>query len=119
MPSSQDWGVIKVNKSGGLKYNAQLSKSLKLQTPLYYLGFPGGDGAGNTISPIFSKGIVGHDKINEEGFILSTNANTDGGNSGGPVFVIKDGVYHVIGIHVGVHGNHDTRGLVVPIGNIF
>lgn len=117
LPSAQDWGVIKINKSGGLPYDAALSRSLKLQTELYYLGFPRGEGAGNEISPIFSKGVVGHDKLTSDGLILSSNANTDGGHSGGPVFALKNGKYHVIGIHVGVRGSHDTKGMIVPISN--
>jgi len=115
-----DWAYIKVNKSGGLAYDPSLSKSLKAQTPLNIIGFPNGFGAGKNISPLCSQAIAAQSGLNEDGCIITSNNNTDGGNSGGPVLVCIDGVYKIVGIHVGIYGGRDdTKGRVVPIGNAF
>ncbi|MGM9705017.1 MAG: FHA domain-containing protein [Prevotella sp.] len=118
---SGDWACIKVNNSGNLNYAPGLSKSLKAQTTLNIVGFPNGLGAdGDRISPVCSQAIAAQSGLNSDGCILTSNNNTDGGNSGGPVLVRDGEGYKVVGIHVGIYGGRDdTKGRVVPIGNVF
>lgn len=115
---SQDWAYLNINKSGGLKFDSSLSKNLKAQTTLNIIGFPNGHGAKKSISPLCSNAISAQSGLNDDGNIITSNNNTDGGNSGGPVLVRIDDTYKVIGIHVGIYnGRDDTKGKVVPIGN--
>ena len=103
--------------SGSLQYDTQLSKNLKVGEKLRILGFPLGIGASSkAITPIHSTAEVAKDGLTEDGYILTTATGFEHGNSGGPVFVERDGKMVVVGI-VSAGGGRST-GFVVPISAI-
>ncbi len=129
--SDTDWAWINIGRSGGLPYDNSLSKSMPIKTHLDILGYPMGVGAENlsNVSPIFSESSVAREGLDTDGCILLSNSETDHGNSGGPVFTVKDGKYVVVGILTGanrlgsktdpssVSGDTKMKDRVVPIAN--
>ena len=109
-----DWAKLNTGYSGGLAFDAALSRSLTSRTQLEVLGFPLGMAA-SAGNPIYGNCIVGADGL-QEGVILITARNFEHGNSGGPVFVQKDGRYYVIGIISA--GKGDAIGFIVPISAV-
>lgn len=112
-----DWAYIQTGKKDGLKYESEQSQKLPAKTRLDILGFPrtrGAEDKGN-ISPIYSESTVARDGLDTNGTIMLSNEDTQGGNSGGPVFVNKDGKYSVIGI---LSGSTQGKDRVVPIAQI-
>jgi V8-like Glu-specific endopeptidase len=112
-----DWASIQMNKNGGLNYDSSLSKNLPAKQRLDILGFPRARGAENLkeIKPIYSESTVARDGLDVNGTIMLSNEDTQGGNSGGPVMVYKDGKYNVVGILTGSTAGKDR---VVPISAI-
>lgn len=108
-----DWATYRTSKSG-LPYDATTSENMPIGTTLQILGFPYGRGGENpsAISPILSHAEVARDGLDTDGTIMTSNDDTQSGNSGGPVFMYKDGAYHVIGI---LSGSTAGKGRVVPI----
>ena len=112
-----DWAYIKTSKTGGLAFDKASSVNLPAKTPLDILGFPHGRGAENPNkpSPIYTESTVARSNLDTDGTIMLSNEDTQGGNSGGPVFLLKDGKYYVIGI---LSGATDGKDRVVPIAAI-
>ncbi len=108
-----DWAAFSTSKSG-LPFDAEMSAHLPIGTNLQILGFPYGRGGENpsAVSPISSHAEVARDGLDVNGTIMTSNDDTQSGNSGGPVFMIKDGKYIVIGI---LSGSTLAKGRVVPI----
>lgn len=126
----RDYAWVETNKTGTLVADGNFSKTLPVKTHLDILGFPQGVGAENInkISPIYSESFVAREGLDVDGCILLSNSETDHGNSGGPVFAVKDGNYVVVGILSGANrlgsktDNRNTDGKwkdrVVPISAI-
>ena len=123
-----DWAYLKLDKAGSLSYDADFSMHLPIQTKLTVVGFPANQGEriGGNISPIVTEAITSREGLEDNGTIKTSNNNTDHGNSGGPVYAVKDGKFVVVGIHSGVTYGDDpskgsvvSKGRVVPIGAIF
>ena len=124
----RDFAWIKTNKTGSLVADAAFSKAMPVKTHLDILGFPKGVGAENVnhLSPIYSESTVAREGLDVDGCVLLSNSETDHGNSGGPVFAVKDGRYVVVGILSGANrlGSKSGRGggkwkdRVVPISVI-
>ncbi len=119
-----DWACLKVNKSGGLSFNGSYSKNMPPKTKLTLLGFPAGmDKTQNgKVSPDVSEAITSRQGLEDEGWIRTSNENTDHGNSGGPVFTQYNGKLIVVGLCSGANDGSDNthrKGRIVPIGAIF
>ena len=119
-----DWAYIKLDKAGDLSYDTGLSMHLPIQTKLTVVGFPANQGEtkGGNISPIVTEAITSREGLEDNGTIKTSNDNSDHGNSGGPVYAIKEGKYVVVGILSGVNYGSDMsmrKGRVVPIGALF
>lgn len=95
----------------GLKANRSISTNLQQGTQLYILGYPHGWGQG---APILSTAICSQNGINKElgGTIMVSNDNTEGGNSGGPIFIRNGSEWEVVAI---VSGGNAAKGRFVPI----
>ena len=95
-----DWAVVKTGKRGAIEHNASLSTSLTQGTEVHVLGFPAGLGAGdgqNRIEPIYNKMNVARNGLNSQGCIMVSQGVAHG-NSGGPVFAVKDGKIYAVAI---------------------
>jgi len=119
-----DWACLKVNKSGGLPFDGTFSKNMPPQTKLTILGFPSNmdQTQKGTVSPDVSEAITARQGLEDAGWIRTSNENTDHGNSGGPVFTLRNGKHTVIGLCSGANiGSDNThrKGRIVPIGAIF
>ena len=112
-----DWAYIQTNRKGGLKASNDKSITLGAKTRLDVLGFPNSRGAEDKskITPIYSESTVARDELDVNGTIMLSNEDTQGGNSGGPVFIRNSNEYWVIGILSGATGGKDR---VVPINEI-
>lgn len=110
---TSDWVSIHTEDQG-LPLDSELSTSLPIGTKVHILGFPYGRGGENpnAVSPISSHAEVARDGLDVNGTIMTSNDDTQSGNSGGPVFVIKDGKYTVVGL---LSGSTAGKGRVVPI----
>lgn len=111
--STTDWVSYKTSEAGA-PYDNALSVNMNAGTHLKVLGFPLGRGGENpnAISPIFSSAEVARKGLDVDGTIMTSNTDTQSGNSGGPVFTLKEGVYNVVGI---LSGNTAGKGRIVPI----
>jgi len=117
-----DWAYVKRGKSGELPFDGAFSTNLPVQTKLSVVGFPAGQGAtvGGKVSPIVSQAVTSRQGLENNGTIKTSNDNSDHGNSGGPVFAVKDKKYVVIGILSGANpGQESMKGRVIPIGAAF
>lgn len=110
---TSDWATVNTGKRG-LPYDAALSGQMPIGSTLHILGFPFGRGAEspNAVSPISSRAEVARDGLDVNGTIMTSNDDTQSGNSGGPVFTVKDGQYTVVGV---LSGSTLGKGRVVPI----
>lgn len=111
--ATTDWAYVKVSKSG-MPFDANLSANLNAGTPLKILGFPLGRGGENpsAVSPIYSRAEVARKGLDVNGTIMASNDDTQSGNSGGPVFVVQEGKFTVVGI---LSGSTAGKGRIVPI----
>lgn len=100
MAGSADWAVARIQRQGNIKPNTSLSSSLSQGSEVHVLGFPAGLGAGdgpNRIEPIYNKMNVARNGLNNEGCIMVSQGVAHG-NSGGPVFAVKDGKIYAVAI---------------------
>lgn len=113
-PDDTDWAVIQTNKTKGLPFDNELSVNLPISTKLQLLGFPYGRGGEDMSapSPISSHAEVAREGLDVDNTIMTSNVDSQPGNSGSPVFVKKNNKYIVIGIH---SGKTALKGRVVPI----
>ena len=109
-----DWAYVNTNKTGGLKFNVNLSSNLKQGTMLYILGYPNGWGQGN---PILSTAMCSQSGLSDDlgGTIMASNDNTEGGNSGGPIFIKGEKGWEVVAL---VSGSTAAKGRFVPLSAI-
>ena len=119
-----DWAYVKVNKSGGLPFDATYSKNMPPQTKLTILGFPANmDRTQNgRVAPDVSEAVTSRQGVEDGGWIRASNSCPDHGNSGGPVFALRNGKSTVVGILSGVNFGSDVthwRGRIIPIGAAF
>lgn len=108
-------------KTGSLKADGQLSKSLLPMQKLIVLGFPQGIGVmdGNeNVEPISNELTTSRRGLANNGCILHSRG-TDHGNSGGPIFTIADGKLIVIGIVSRGDYRTSEHNWAVPISNIY
>ncbi len=115
--SSLDWVYYRTGENSGLGFENGLSANLQIGTKLDVLGFPLGRGAEsiNNISPIYSSCSVARQGLDVNGTIMTSNDNTEPGNSGGPVIMNNNGRYVVVGI---LSGSTGEKGRVVPISAV-
>ena len=107
-----DWAYFETGKTGGLVADRKLSTELRQGAKLLILGYPSGRGEGN---PILSEAMTSQNGLDVNGTIMASNDNTEGGNSGGPVFVLTESGPNVVGI---VSGSTYGKGRFVPIAVI-
>lgn len=112
-----DYASASVGSKGALSYDSQLSTNLKAGEKLIILGYPLGLGASSSgVKPSYSSAEVARDGLADGGYILTTSTGFEHGNSGGPVFVERDGKKVVIGIVSAGAGR--STGFVVPIAAV-
>ena len=115
---STDFAYMRTGLSGGLPFDDVKCDQLKVKTELTVLGFPLGEGVNsiNDIKPIYGNATVASEGL-QRGRILTTNTNTEHGNSGGPVFYNDEkGDLVVIGIVSGGRGTN--LGNIIPMSRV-
>ena len=113
-----DFAYIRTGLSGGLAFDDVKCDQLKVKTELTVLGFPLGEGVNsiNDIKPIYGNATVASEGL-QRGRILTTNTNTEHGNSGGPVFYNDEkGDFVVVGIVSGGRGTN--LGNIIPMSRV-
>lgn len=112
-----DYASTSVGSKGTLSYDSQLSTSLKMGEKLIILGYPLGLGVSSKgVKPSYSTAEVARDGLADGGYILTTCTGFEHGNSGGPVFVERNGKKIVIGIVSAGAGR--STGFIVPISAV-
>lgn len=111
--ATTDWVSYKTSGAGA-PFDNTLSANMNAGTHLKVFGFPLGRGGENpsAISPIFSSAEVARKGLDVNGTIMTSNTDTQSGNSGGPVFTLKEGTYNIVGI---LSGSTAGKGRIVPI----
>lgn len=105
---STDWAYAKTDihhnalRPGKIHYDAELSSQLHAGTEVHVLGYPMGigykDGTANSgAEAIYNSMKVARDGLSKDGMIMMSQGVAHG-NSGGPLFVLKDGKLYAIGI---------------------
>ncbi|MFN4298244.1 MAG: FHA domain-containing protein [Thermaurantimonas sp.] len=117
--NDDDWAYIQTPEKGIIKMDRELARSLEIGSELIVLGYPKGFGADidkGKINPLFSMSVVAQDGLDSKiGTILATTTGTSPGNSGGPVFAIKDNKLVAVGILSGGISDLETY---VPVSQI-
>jgi len=112
-----DWAFCNVDTKSvvGIPADPDAAGQLKTGSVLHILGYTFGLGnSGEAPSPFYSTANVSQTGL-INGLINVTNLGFAQGNSGGPVFVEKDGKLVNVGL---VSAGNSTLGLVVPISAI-
>lgn len=123
-----DWAYAKKDykgnalPSGKLLYDAAMSTNMKAGSEVHLLGYPGGLGAGDgnngkLVEPIYNRMTISRDGLNKRG-VITISQGADHGNSGGPLFALKDRKLYVIGILSGGTSQTEYYDELVPICNI-
>lgn len=115
-----DWASCRVGKHGRIKVDRAMSSNLKTGTTMHVLGFPMGNGindGNNTIEPIYNRLSVVRDGLTKARCIM-VNQGVDHGNSGGPVFIMKNGQLYVVGIVSRGDLNSQFYNHLIPMCNI-
>ena len=111
-----DWAYMQTDFRDGMAYDKELSGNLRNGTDLFVLGYSYGDmfRVEGNLEPYFSTAKVTLSGI-QDGTVHVTEAGWDSGNSGGPVFVMRDGAPAVIGIVTGgyLQANISQQGDIV------
>jgi hypothetical protein len=106
---SADWAYAvrdingKALPKGNIEVDAQLANNLSSGLDVHALGFPAGlgvddsDNKNEIVEPIYTSMKVARSGLNSAGMIMVTQG-TAHGNSGGPVFAVKDGKLYAVGI---------------------
>lgn len=94
---AKDWAWAESEERGSLKADPQLSVSLRNQQPLLVMGFPHGLGSQSENGPISYQLTAIQNGLADNGCIFHS-IGTDHGNSGGPIFAVKNGKLVVVGI---------------------
>ena len=114
-----DWAVARTSESGNLEADAELSNHLDAQQQLLVMGFPMGLGveSADNIEPISYQMNVTQPGLAGNGCIMHSSG-TDHGNSGGPIFAVKNGKLVVVGI-VSRGDHHSSHyNWAVPISRV-
>jgi len=107
-----DWAYCNTVKREGLIANKELSINLRQGTQLYVLGHPN---CSNEMNPVLSTALCSQNGLDVNGTIIASSDNTEGVNSGGPVFVRRGNRYEVAGI---ASGDNESKVSFVPIAAI-
>lgn len=120
---STDWAYVQTNKRGGIVADASLSRSLQPMQKLVTAGFPVGlgvdvaNGQLQGIQPITNEMTVSRPGLAPNGCIMHSQG-TDHGNSGGPIFALKNNKLVVVGIVSRGEIETEQYNWAVPICNI-
>ncbi|MCB0574654.1 MAG: hypothetical protein KDC61_08820, partial [Saprospiraceae bacterium] len=95
-------------------YDRDLSTKLGSGESVYILGYTDGTSfqEGSRLQPLYSESKVAQSGL-VNGLINVTDRNFGPGNSGGPVFVLRDGTPTVVGIVAAMVGS--SVGVIVPV----
>ncbi len=110
--NGSDWAYMPVSIPGGLEFDKPLSGSMRNGTDLFVLGFSYGtdyryDG---NLEPYFTTAKVTLSGL-QNGMIQVTEAGYDGGNSGGPVFTMVNGVPTVVALVTGAYMREEATAM--------
>ena len=122
-----DWAYLQTRRKGNIRAAPELSTQLKTGTELHCLGYTYGNlfrtmDSDQGLEVLYSKAIVAKDNLDNNTIVVS-GYGFDNGNSGGPLFVVREGVAQAVAIVSAGYtnpstGRDDALGSVIPIRNI-
>ena len=122
-----DWAFVQTDAKGAIQADPEMSVNLKSGTELHCLGYTYGNAFQNFntqegLEVLYSKASVAKDKLDNNTIVVS-GYGFDNGNSGGPLFVIRNGVAKAVAIVSAGYmnpttGRDDALGSVVPLKNV-
>ena len=122
-----DWAYVQTDKKGTIQAAPDLSTQLTTGTELHCLGYTYGNlfqaiDSDQGLEVLYSKAIVAKDKLDNNTIVVS-GYGFDNGNSGGPLFIVRQGVAEAVAIVSAGYtnpstGRDDALGSVIPIRNI-
>lgn len=115
MLNNTDWAYVNTHLKGTLKVNKNVKQTIKRDTKLIVLGYPGGYVTKN-VEALEGSCVIAANGL-QDGLIVVTDRNFEQGNSGGPVLIVRpDRTAEVVGIVSSGYGN--TVGHIVSITNL-
>jgi hypothetical protein len=121
--NGSDWAYAKLNSHDGVPFDKAISTQLPSGTNLVVLGYSYGMDyrESGSLEPYYSTAKTALSGL-QNGTIQITEAGFDGGNSGGPVFIVSEGKLKVVAIVTGTWlkkgGQQAHIQVLTPIGNI-
>lgn len=118
---ASDYAYFRLGKKGSISAAPELCNSLRQGEKLFVLGYPHAYGAGadvnelSQLEPLYSELNVARSGLAGNGTIQLSNRGFEAGNSGGPIFVNRDGEIKVVAI---VSSGRESIGFGVPISKI-
>ena len=123
-----DWAYLQTDRKGAIQAAPELSDQLKSGTELHCLGYTYGNAfralsSERGLDVLYSKATVAKDNLDNNTIIVS-GYGFDNGNSGSPLFVVRNGLAQAVAIVSASYinpstGRDDALGSVVPIKNIY
>ncbi|MDR1115829.1 MAG: FHA domain-containing protein [Tannerella sp.] len=117
---AHDWAYARISRKSNLTADYAASATLRAGEELHMLGFPRGLGVADgpqMIEPIYNKMSVSRDNLNSTGCIM-VSQGVEHGNSGGPLFLMKNGKLVVVGIVSRGDSHTEQYNHLVPIRQI-
>ncbi len=120
-----DWAVWRTDRRGSIQPDLQRSASLRKGTELHCLGYTYGNryqDLNKGLEVLYSRASVAKDGL-DHNTILVSGYGFDNGNSGGPLFIVREGKAVVVAIVSAGYpnpatGRDDALGSVIPMINI-
>ncbi len=118
-----DWAYAKTSRKGSIIDGSTISSSLKSGMTVHLLGFPKGNGIADSDDikklpePIYNSMSISRDGLNDSRCIMISQG-VDHGNSGGPAFVMDQGMLKVIGLVSRGDNKSAFYNHLVPMSNL-
>jgi hypothetical protein len=115
-----DWAYAHTSAKGTIADGKDIASTLTMGSKVHLLGFPKGNGIGdgtNIVEPIYNEMSISRNGV-DKSRCLMVSQGADHGNSGGPVFYMKNHKLVVIGIVSRGDSRTELYDHIVPMSNL-